>query len=362
MKLNLFKVTNGGKFNEEAPLEVDFSNGKKVGLSGDSGQGKTTALDCFKLILGAITADKELINALVNKDSGKLDIEQTFVGNDRKTYVAKMTRSQFYVRQDGSKDDIPQPKSFIQEHLGHVAVDPMAIKNASIDEVIKWLAKYSKENEFEAKINKAKDKAKGYAAARAEANKYAKAKRQILEESGYMVKGEIVESKWVAAENKYAKKKDVKELSEKLDEAGKRSDRLIQAETKLKQLKTREEQLMAELAQVQADIKKGEKFVEENKDAKKQYDAIRADYDNAALFNMWAAYNYFPVVKSHRHSDGELCFGGGWFIVTATLPTGQISNHYENKEWDLFRCKEVEKAPEWDGHTSKDVLNRLKQL
>ena len=83
---------------------------------------------------------------------------------------------------------------------------------------------------------------------------------------------------------------------------------------------------------------------------------------NAALFNFWSAYHYFPVVKSYRHSDGELCFGGGWFIVVATLPTGQISNHYENKDWDLFRCDIVENAPVWDGHTSTDVVNRLKEL
>ena len=298
MKLQLFRVANGGLYGEEKPLEVDFGKGKKVGLSGDSGSGKTTALECFKLILGAITADKAVIDALVNKDSGKLDIEQTFVGNDRKTYVAKMTRSQFYVRQEGDKNDIPQPKSFLQEHLGHVAVDPMAIKNASIDDTVKWLAKYSKEKEFEAKIQAAKDKAKKYAAARADANKAAKGKRQILEDAGYMVNGQIVEATWVAAEKKYAKKQDVKQLSEKLDEAGKRSDRLIQAETKLKQLKTREEQLLAELAQVQADIKKGEKFVEDNKDAKKQYDAIRADYDNAAQFA--AEYQAWQTIKMHK--------------------------------------------------------------
>jgi len=83
---------------------------------------------------------------------------------------------------------------------------------------------------------------------------------------------------------------------------------------------------------------------------------------NAALFNMWAAYKEFPVVKSYKHSDGELCFGGGWFIVSAELPTGQISNHYENKDWDLFRCEEVELAPEWDGHTGEDVLERLKTV
>ncbi len=83
---------------------------------------------------------------------------------------------------------------------------------------------------------------------------------------------------------------------------------------------------------------------------------------NAALFNIWAATNHYPVVKSYKHNDGEFCFGGGWFIVTATLPCGQISSHYENKDWDLFRCEIVETAPIWDGHTSSDVLNRLKEV
>ena len=101
---------------------------------------------------------------------------------------------------------------------------------------------------------------------------------------------------------------------------------------------------------------------------------------NAALFNEWAsnmAANprwakedsqpvYLPkydVHKSWRHNDGELCFGGGWFIVVAKLPTGLISNHYKAEDWDLFRIPEAEKARyEFDGHTSKDVLDRLKAL
>lgn len=95
MKLQLFKVANGGLYNEENPLEVDFGKSKKVSLSGDSGSGKTTALECFKLILGAIDADKKVIEALLNKDSGKLEVEQTFVGKDRKTYSIKLTKSQF---------------------------------------------------------------------------------------------------------------------------------------------------------------------------------------------------------------------------------------------------------------------------
>jgi hypothetical protein len=67
----------------------------------------------------------------------------------------------------------------------------------------------------------------------------------------------------------------------------------------------------------------------------------------------------FPV-KSWKHSDGEPCFGGGWFVVTAQLPTGQITNHYEAKDWDLFQIPEVPTAPEWDGHTAQDVAKRLR--
>lgn len=83
---------------------------------------------------------------------------------------------------------------------------------------------------------------------------------------------------------------------------------------------------------------------------------------NACLFNEWAKQGKYSVHKSKTHSDGELCFGGGWFIVMATLPDGDISNHYEMKDWDLFECEEREKAKEWDGHTSQDVVSRLLSL
>lgn len=86
---------------------------------------------------------------------------------------------------------------------------------------------------------------------------------------------------------------------------------------------------------------------------------------NAAFFNDLAyLYDEYGVgprpIKSKLHSDGEPCFGGGWFVVVVTLPTGQISNHYEMKDWHLFQIDEVDKAPEWDGHTSQDVSKRLR--
>jgi len=82
---------------------------------------------------------------------------------------------------------------------------------------------------------------------------------------------------------------------------------------------------------------------------------------NAVLFNEWSAGGKCSVHKSWRHHDGELCFGGGWFIVVAVLPEGQISNHYEARDWDLFAVPETECALfEFDGHTSSDVVARLK--
>ena len=84
---------------------------------------------------------------------------------------------------------------------------------------------------------------------------------------------------------------------------------------------------------------------------------------NAALFNEWVANQKYSVHKSFKHHDGEPCFGGGWFIVVAVLPTGQISNHYKEADWGLFRIPETEKALfEFDGHTPQDVLNRILSL
>lgn len=100
---------------------------------------------------------------------------------------------------------------------------------------------------------------------------------------------------------------------------------------------------------------------------------------NAALFNVWGKekiqhphwwmegrpyYSYkYDVHKSWNHHDGKPCFGGGWFIVVAILPTGQITNHYKAEDWDLFQIPEEPKARfEYDGHTSKDVMVRLEEL
>ena len=81
---------------------------------------------------------------------------------------------------------------------------------------------------------------------------------------------------------------------------------------------------------------------------------------NAAFFNELAKQGLYDVHKSRLHSDGEIPFGDpNWFIVMSELPTGQISNHYEMKDWDLFDIPEKERANIWDGHSPQDVYERL---
>ena len=80
---------------------------------------------------------------------------------------------------------------------------------------------------------------------------------------------------------------------------------------------------------------------------------------NAAFFNLLAKETNINICKSRYHSDGKPCFGGGWFIVVAELPTGQISNHYDIKYWDLFKIPETDVPPVYDSHTPGQAADRL---
>lgn len=80
---------------------------------------------------------------------------------------------------------------------------------------------------------------------------------------------------------------------------------------------------------------------------------------NALLFNEWYTRDIYHVHKSIYHSDGELCFGGGWFIVVAETPFGQVSNHYDMKHWGLFKIRSTDTPDTYDGHTPQQALDRL---
>lgn len=65
------------------------------------------------------------------------------------------------------------------------------------------------------------------------------------------------------------------------------------------------------------------------------------------------------IHKSRLHHDGTMPFGDDWFIVMATLPTGQVSNHYRVDDWDKFQIPERDRAAEWDGHTPEQAADRM---
>ena len=72
----------------------------------------------------------------------------------------------------------------------------------------------------------------------------------------------------------------------------------------------------------------------------------------------------YSVWRSKRHSDGELAFGGTWFVLGIHKAEGkQVTYHLPIERWDDAPFAEIlEKAPEFDGHTPADVLERLKTL
>lgn len=89
----------------------------------------------------------------------------------------------------------------------------------------------------------------------------------------------------------------------------------------------------------------------------------------AMLFNQWAQIydsrtdsRLHDVHKSWKHSDGQPCFGGGWFVVVATLPSGQITNHYKAEHWDLFKIPARDMAAEYDGHTPQQAAERMREF
>lgn len=65
--------------------------------------------------------------------------------------------------------------------------------------------------------------------------------------------------------------------------------------------------------------------------------------------------------KSLKHSDGSEW--DGWFIAGIGFEKGeQLTYHLPIQEWDKLKVNEWEKAPEYDGHTPNDVIERLLSL
>ena len=69
-----------------------------------------------------------------------------------------------------------------------------------------------------------------------------------------------------------------------------------------------------------------------------------------------------PIWRSKKHSDGSEW--ERWFILGISQMKGrQITYHLPVERWDdTSFALTYDQAPEFDGHTSDDVINRLKTL
>ena len=65
--------------------------------------------------------------------------------------------------------------------------------------------------------------------------------------------------------------------------------------------------------------------------------------------------------KSKLHHDGTMY--EGMFIVGIETSQGQATYHYDiDPYWNVFDCKELARAPEWDGHTPEQAISRIASL
>jgi hypothetical protein len=84
-------------------------------------------------------------------------------------------------------------------------------------------------------------------------------------------------------------------------------------------------------------------------------------HHRAVLFSVIVANYKDRAWKSVRHHDGTMY--DGMFIVGIDTPDGQATYHYDiDPYWDMFDCKVREFAPEWDGHTPAQAIERIGKL
>lgn len=86
-------------------------------------------------------------------------------------------------------------------------------------------------------------------------------------------------------------------------------------------------------------------------------------HHRAVLFSV-ICNNYSHIAwKSLQHHDPNQPMYDGMFIVGIETPNGQATYHYDIEPyWDMFNVKELNRAPEWDGHTPAEAIERIESL
>jgi hypothetical protein len=75
------------------------------------------------------------------------------------------------------------------------------------------------------------------------------------------------------------------------------------------------------------------------------------------LFSVICNQNKEKAWKAKAHADGTMY--DEYFIVGITTDEGDYTYHYHLDNWHYFKVKDIEFAPEWDGHEPKDITRLL---
>nr|DAF21930.1 MAG TPA: zinc-ribbon domain protein [Caudoviricetes sp.] len=92
------------------------------------------------------------------------------------------------------------------------------------------------------------------------------------------------------------------------------------------------------------------------------YHTFNELYDHRAKLFSVIVRNYPELCwKAKKHHDGTMY--DGMFIVGINTAEGQASYHYDiDPYWPMFDCQELDRAPEWDGHTPQQAIDRIANL
>lgn len=80
-------------------------------------------------------------------------------------------------------------------------------------------------------------------------------------------------------------------------------------------------------------------------------------YHRMILFSLLLNSHKDKSWKAKKHYDGTMFDDD--FICGIDTPDGQYTYHYNLEHWDMFKVKELEFAPEYDGHKPSDITRLL---
>lgn len=295
MKLKRLEVNSFGGIHPDSPVVIDFTQSNVAIAKGDFGLCKTTLLNALLVACGQLSKENK---DFVNNESGKIDINFSFIGKDRCAYELRCTKSALTLKYDGVA--VSEPISKLKELLGVPGTSPMEMKFKPLKDIVKWLASYSNKSPegFDGLMVKYKDNIKKAAKARADANRAVKGLNEYLT-------NEPMFTNWEDSEKRYLEPIDLRKLSVELEDARKNSDKLLQGEIELKQYEDRRKKIDEEIAnlnleaiQLDHSIRNGQEFIENIKTAREDYNVIKKKYDESQDYVL--DYNKWQTIKDKK--------------------------------------------------------------